>query len=67
MTDTPHTDEQVAPDPGPLPEDSGAEGAQETAGRLAGRIRGGDVRHDPKGGDCPSWCDLWPMCRVRRA
>jgi ATP-dependent helicase/DNAse subunit B len=43
------------------------EGAQETAGRLAGRIRGGDVRHDPKGGDCPSWCDLWPMCRVRRA
>jgi hypothetical protein len=42
------------------------EGAQETARRLAGRIRGGDVLHDPKGGDCPSWCDLWPMCRVER-
>ncbi|HVM18102.1 MAG TPA: PD-(D/E)XK nuclease family protein [Gaiellaceae bacterium] len=43
------------------------EGAKETALRLAQRIRGGDVRHDPKGGDCPSWCDLWPMCRKARA
>ena len=43
------------------------ESAQETAARLAGRIREGDVRHDPKGGDCPSWCDLWSMCRVKRA
>jgi RecB family exonuclease len=43
------------------------EGARETAGRLAGRIRAGDVRHDPRGGACPTWCDLWPMCRVRRA
>jgi ATP-dependent helicase/DNAse subunit B len=41
-------------------------GARETARRLAGRIRAGDVRHDPKGGECPSWCDLWPMCRVER-
>ena len=41
--------------------------AEETARRLAGRIRGGDVEHDPRGGDCPSWCDLWPMCRVERA
>ena len=43
------------------------EGAKETARSLAERIRGGDVRHDPKGGECPSWCDLWPMCRVSRA
>ncbi|MGB2952794.1 MAG: PD-(D/E)XK nuclease family protein [Gaiellaceae bacterium] len=43
------------------------EGAKELALRLAGRIREGDVRHDPKGGECPSWCDLWPMCRVPRA
>ncbi len=43
------------------------EGARETARALAERIRSGDVRHDPKGGECPSWCDLWPMCRVRRA
>jgi ATP-dependent helicase/DNAse subunit B len=43
------------------------EGARETALGLAQRIRRGDVRHDPKGGECPSWCDLWPMCRVRRA
>jgi len=37
-----------------------------TAERLAGRIRAGDVHHDPRGGDCPSWCDLWTMCRIRR-
>ena len=43
------------------------EGAKETARRFADRIREGDVVHDPKGGDCPSWCDLWTMCRVRRA
>jgi uncharacterized glyoxalase superfamily protein PhnB len=41
--------------------------ARETARVLAGRIRGGDVLHDPKGGECPQWCDLWPMCRIRRA
>ena len=41
--------------------------AEETARRLAGRIRTGDVEHDPRGGDCPPWCDLWPMCRVDRA
>ena len=43
------------------------ENARAVAGRLAGRIRTGDVVHDPKGGDCPAWCDLWPMCRVPRA
>ena len=42
------------------------ERAQETARTLAGRIRDGDVVHDPKGGECPTWCDLWPMCRVPR-
>jgi ATP-dependent exoDNAse (exonuclease V) beta subunit len=41
--------------------------ARETARVLAGRIRGGDVVHDPKGGDCPPWCDLWTICRVPRA
>jgi RecB family exonuclease len=41
--------------------------AEDTARRLAGRIRTGDVTHDPRGGDCPPWCDLWPMCRVERA
>jgi len=42
------------------------EAAKETAHRLAGRIRGGDIGHDPKGGECPSWCDLWSLCRVKR-
>jgi ATP-dependent helicase/nuclease subunit B len=32
------------------------------------RMRSGDVQHDPRGGfPCPSWCELWSMCRVRRA
>jgi ATP-dependent helicase/nuclease subunit B len=40
--------------------------ARETARTLAERIRVGHVAHDPRGGGCPSWCDLWSMCRVRR-
>jgi ATP-dependent helicase/DNAse subunit B len=43
------------------------ESARERAGANAERIRAGDVKHDPKGGACPSWCDLWPVCRVPRA
>ena len=46
---------------------SQVETARERARGYASRIRGGDVRHDPKGGDCPAWCDLWTMCRVPRA
>ena len=42
------------------------EHARETAVALAGRIRTGDVRHDPHGGDCPGWCDLWRICRKER-
>jgi len=43
------------------------EGARELAVGIVERIRDGDVTHDPKGGDCPTWCELAPMCRVRRA
>jgi ATP-dependent helicase/DNAse subunit B len=43
------------------------ESARETARTFAHRIRSGDVTHDPRGGECPQWCDLWPMCRVRRS
>jgi ATP-dependent helicase/nuclease subunit B len=42
------------------------ETARTTARELAGHIRAGNVRHNPKGGECPTWCDLWPMCRVER-
>jgi ATP-dependent helicase/nuclease subunit B len=42
------------------------ERAKELASGFVGRIRSGDVKHDPKGGDCPPWCELWRMCRVRR-
>ena len=43
------------------------ERSRELAVGLAERIRAGDVRHDPKTGECPTWGELWPMCRVRRA
>ncbi len=43
------------------------ESARATAATVAERIREGDVRHDPRDGECPAWCDLWPMCRVERA
>ena len=43
------------------------ERARELAVGIVDRIRAGDVQHDPKGGSCPTWCELWPMCRVRRA
>jgi hypothetical protein len=46
---------------------SQVESARERAAENARRIQAGDVRHDPKGDGCPSWCDLWPMCRVARA
>jgi ATP-dependent helicase/DNAse subunit B len=41
--------------------------AVERAREAVARIRTGDVRHDPRGGECPSWCGLWPMCRVAKA
>ena len=53
-----------------LPEDEfwgKVEGARELAVGIVERIRSGDVRHDPKGGDCPTWCELWSMCRIKRA
>jgi ATP-dependent helicase/DNAse subunit B len=40
--------------------------ARETAVGLVERIRVGDLRHDPQGGDCPHWCDLWRICRKER-
>ena len=44
------------------------EGAVDNARRFVERIRAGDVRHDPLGdAGCPSWCELYPMCRVRRS
>jgi hypothetical protein len=46
---------------------SKVEGARGLAVEIADRIRTGDVQHDPKGGDCPTWCELWSMCRIKRA
>jgi RecB family exonuclease len=43
------------------------ETARTDARALAQGIREGDVQHNPRGGSCPSWCDLWRVCRVARA
>jgi ATP-dependent helicase/DNAse subunit B len=44
------------------------ERAGERARAAVRRVREGDVRHDPRWPNgCPSWCRLWPMCRVARA
>jgi len=41
--------------------------AEDAARTIVERIRSGDVRHDPLEGTCPSWCELAPMCRIKRA
>jgi ATP-dependent helicase/DNAse subunit B len=43
------------------------ETARTDARTLAHGIRQGNVLHDPRGGSCPSWCDLWRICRKERA
>ena len=43
------------------------ERAKERARAVVERIRTGDVKHDPRFGSCPDWCELYSMCRVRRA
>ena len=40
--------------------------ARDHARTAVAGIRAGDVRHNPRGGDCPTWCKLWTMCRVKR-
>ena len=40
--------------------------AQAIAARRVARIRRGDVRHDPRGGSCPSFCPWAGVCRVPR-
>jgi ATP-dependent helicase/DNAse subunit B len=40
--------------------------AVERAREGVARVRSGEVRHDPRGGTCPTWCDRWTMCRVKR-
>ena len=42
------------------------ETARQRAHTYAERIRAGDVQHDPRDGECPSWCDAWPVCRIER-
>jgi ATP-dependent helicase/DNAse subunit B len=43
------------------------ETARTRAHDAAERIRAGDVLHDPRDGECPSWCDAWPVCRIEHA
>jgi ATP-dependent helicase/DNAse subunit B len=46
--------------------DAAVEEARATAVGLVERIRSGDIRRDPQGGECPHWCDLWRVCRKER-
>jgi ATP-dependent helicase/DNAse subunit B len=41
--------------------------ARDRAVTTVERLRGGDVSHDPRFGACPDWCELFSMCRVKRA
>jgi ATP-dependent helicase/DNAse subunit B len=41
--------------------------ARDRAVAAVERVRSGDVGHDPRFGACPDWCELAPMCRVKRA
>jgi ATP-dependent helicase/DNAse subunit B len=43
------------------------EDAQQRARQAVERIHDGDVRTDPRSGECPRWCSLWTMCRVRHS
>lgn len=40
------------------------EEARRTAVRIVGRMRRGDIRHDPQSGRCPSYCPWGGVCRV---
>ncbi len=40
--------------------------AREQAVEIVGRIRAGDVRHDPRGGSCPWYCPWDGVCRIAR-
>ena len=46
---------------------SQVEAAKGLARVAVDRMRAGDVKHDPRSGTCPTWCDRWSMCRVKRA
>jgi ATP-dependent helicase/DNAse subunit B len=46
--------------------DAKLDDARELAAELVGRIRDGDIRRDPIGGECPDWCECTPICRQER-
>ncbi|MSO41902.1 MAG: hypothetical protein EXQ70_08455 [Solirubrobacterales bacterium] len=40
--------------------------AAEHATEIVAAIRGGEVKRDPIGGSCPTWCSFQPICRRER-
>ena len=40
--------------------------AREQAIEIVGRVRVGDIRHDPRGGSCPWYCPWAGVCRIAR-
>jgi hypothetical protein len=43
------------------------EAGVETARERAAAMRRGAIGRDPNGGECPSWCQYQPICRLERA
>ena len=41
------------------------EARAQAAGHVAA-IRGGAIDRNPRGGECPTWCDMAPICRIER-
>jgi len=38
----------------------------EEANRVVREIRAGEVTRNPRNGECPTWCELAPICRIER-
>jgi len=42
------------------------EGARSRAAEIVAGMRTGTVTRAPRGGECPSWCGMAPICRIER-
>jgi len=42
------------------------EAAERRGGEIVTRMRAGAIDRDPRGGECPKWCALAPICRIER-
>lgn len=42
------------------------ERARSRAAEIVAGMRGGRIAREPRGGECPTWCALAPVCRIER-